>query len=50
MTRCCNILKKNNYSCYCDGDTSTNDMVSVMANGLAENEEIQKASTPCMDS
>ena len=24
MTRCCNILKKNNYSCYCDGDTSTN--------------------------
>ncbi len=25
-----------------DGDTSTNDMVSIMANGLAENEEITK--------
>lgn len=29
-----------------DGDTSTNDMVVVMANGLAQNETIQKKSDP----
>ena len=28
---------------YIDGDTSTNDMVSILANGLSENPEIQEA-------
>lgn len=30
-----------------DGDTSTNDMVIVLANGLAENEEIQEGTENC---
>ena len=29
-----------------DGDTSTNDMACIMANGLADNEEITKANDP----
>ncbi|MBV6642325.1 MAG: bifunctional glutamate N-acetyltransferase/amino-acid acetyltransferase ArgJ [Cyclobacteriaceae bacterium] len=29
-----------------DGDTSTNDMACIMANGMADNEEITKASDP----
>ncbi len=36
-----NDIVKVTYNCLTiDGDTSTNDMVSVMANGLAENDEI----------
>lgn len=38
-------IVKVTYNCLSvDGDTSTNDMVSVMANGLAGNEEIQEES------
>lgn len=39
-----NDIVKITYNCLSiDGDTSTNDMVSLMANGLAENKEITEA-------
>lgn len=41
MQKALSEIVKVTYNCLTiDGDTSTNDMVSVMANGLAENEEI----------
>ena len=39
-----NDIVKITYNCLSIGDTSTNDMVALMANGLAQNEEIKSGS------